>query len=194
MPTVPVAPPFLNPGQNPVARMSDSLKDQLRALGLATGKTGYKHTKPHSASKKAAGTKGSEDISLNQAYRMRDRQERQQQERASARKREQERQRKEVNRKVRSLVKVNAVRDEAADRKRNFLYKGRIRSVLATAEQLREINTGKLGVVYLSGSYHLMSAEKVAEVRQFAPDHVPDLQGADGVGEEDHPVPDDLIW
>lgn len=157
--------------------MGESLKDQLHALGLAT-KNG-----PDSA-----------DISLDQAYRMRNRQERRQQRQAISRKREQERLRREINQKIWALVKASAVRDETADSKRNFLYKGRIRSVLTTAGQLREINDGKLAVVYLSGSYHLMPVEVVEKVRQFAPDHVPDLQGADNKGEEDHPVPDDLTW
>jgi len=65
---------------------------------------------------------------------------------------------------------------------------------VATADQLREINEAKLGVVYLSGNYYLMPAEKVEEVRQFAPEHVPDLRGADSEGEQEYPVPDDLTW
>jgi len=157
--------------------MSESLKDQLRALGLAT-----------------AGKTGGSDISLDRAYRLRNSQERQQKEQAVALKRERERQQREINQKIRALIKANAVRDEAADHKRNFLYKGRIRSVLATADQLGEINEGKLGVVYLSGNYYLMPSEKVEAIRQFAPEHVPDLRGADSEGEEEHPVPDDLTW
>ena len=85
------------------------------------------------------------------------------------------------------------MRDANADKKRNFLYKGRIRSVLATSEQITAINSGTLGVVYLSGNYHLLAAEKVAEIVQFAPDHVPDLTGSETEDENDHPVPDDLI-
>ncbi|GMR15583.1 MAG: hypothetical protein BMS9Abin30_1216 [Gammaproteobacteria bacterium] len=157
--------------------MGESLKDQLRALGLA-----------------AKGRSGSADISLDRAYRIRSRQERQQKAQAIVRKRQQERRRREINQKIQALIKAYAVRDVNADSKRNFLYKGRIRSVLATADQLREINDGKLAVVYLSGSYHLMPFEMVEKVRQFAPGHVPDLQGADSAGEEEHPVPDDLIW
>lgn len=157
--------------------MSESLKDQLRALGLANARKS-----------------GGSDLSLDQAYRLRNRQERQEKEQAIARKLERERQRREINQKTRALIKAYAVRDEAADHKRNFLYKGRIRSVLATADQLREINEAKLGVVYLSGNYYLMPSDKVEEVRQFAPEHVPDLRGADSEGEQEYPVPDDLTW
>ena len=120
-------------------------------------------------------------------------QERQQKEQAVARKREQERLRREINQKIKALSKEFAIRDEAADTKRNFLYKGRIRSVLTTPEQLRDINDGKLGVVYLSGNYHLMPVEKIEEIRAFAPDHIPDLSGTESVGDEEFPVPDDLV-
>ncbi len=178
--------------------MSESLKDQLRALGLASRPETRRRNKPQNAGRKAGGQAGGQDpgadISLDQAYRIRSRQERQQKEQAIARKREQDRLRREANQKIRALITAHAVRETAADIKRNFLYKGRIRSVLATAGQLREINSGTLGVVYLSGNYHLLPAANVEQVRQFAPDHVPDLQGAGSEGEEEHPVPDDLTW
>jgi uncharacterized protein YaiL (DUF2058 family) len=191
--------------KNSFIDMSESLKDQLRALGLAPKQQKRSQTKSsrpkkpgaHKAATREKGSgnpEGGADISLDQAYRIRSRQERQQKEQAAARKREQERLRRETNQKIKILIREHAVRDKAADTKRNFLYKGRIRSVLTTPEQLRDINDGKLGVVYLSGNYHLMPFEKIEEVRAFAPDHVPDLSGAESKGEEEFPVPDDLIW
>jgi len=175
--------------------MSESLKDQLRALGLTPKKTPPARSKPSKPNKRSKGRKpGNGELSLDQAYRMRNQQERQQKEQAIARKREEDRQRREINQKIKALIKAHAVRDEAADTKRNFLYKGRIRSVLVTIDQLREINDGALGVVYLSGNYHLLPSDKIAEVHEFAPDHVPDLKGAESEGEDVHPVPDDLTW
>jgi uncharacterized protein YaiL (DUF2058 family) len=175
--------------------MSNSLKDQLLALGLAPKKADpVKKKRPKARPESAKLKKSQAEISLNQAYRIRSKEERRQKEKAIELKREQERQRREINQKIKTLVKENAIRDENADSKRNFIYKGRIRSVLATAEQIKEINAGSLAVVYLSGNYHLMSKDKVDEVRQFAADHVPDLHGADIEGEEENPVPDDLIW
>ena len=175
--------------------MSGSLKDQLLALGLKSKNPGPSRNKSSKSPKKADRRKsGNGEVSLNQAYRMRNQQERQQKEQAIALKREQDRLRREINQKIKALIKVHAIRDEAADTKRSFLYKGRIRSVLTTVDQLRDLNEGKLGVVYLSGNYHLLPADKVAEVQEFAPDHVPDLKGSDSAEEEEHPVPDDLIW
>ena len=39
-----------------------------------------------------------------------------------------------------------------------------------------------------------MPADKIEEIRQFAPEHVPDLSGAERADEDENPVPDDLIW
>jgi len=175
--------------------MSNSLKDQLLALGLAPKKTGARPKKQQKPRPNAAKAKpDSAEVSLDQAYKIRNKDERRQKQQAITQKREQERQRRQVNQKIKSLVKQYAVRDDAADSKRNFLYKGRIRSVLATREQINKINSGALGVVYLSGNYHLMPADKVEEICQFAPDHIPDLTGAENEEEKDNPVPDELIW
>ncbi len=148
------------------------------------------------ARKSAASKKprGDADISLDQAYRIRIKEERRAKEQAISQKREMERQRRETNKKIRDIIKDCAVRDEKAEIKRSFIYKGKIRSVLATAEQLKQINGGTLGVVYLSGNYYLLPADKVEDIRKFAPDHIPDLGGADNEEETEHPVPDDLIW
>jgi uncharacterized protein YaiL (DUF2058 family) len=180
--------------------MSKSMKDQLLALGLAQSKPEPRSRKKHKAraAKSGPGKPGMKnrdaEISLDEAYRIRSKQDRQQKERAADLKREQERQRREVNKTIKTLITKWAVRDENADIKRNFLYKGRIRSVLATRDQINEINNGTLGIVYLRGNYHLLPAEQIEEIRQFAPDHIPDLAGAEAEGEEEHPVPDDLIW
>lgn len=175
--------------------MSNSLKDQLLALGLASKKSKPEFRKPHKARPKSTSTKKNErEISLDQAYRIRSKEERLQKEKALEQKRELERNRRLTNQKIKALVKEFTVRDSKAENKRNFQYKGRIRSVLATREQINEINSGSIGVVYLSGNYHLMPTDKIEEIRQFAADHIPDLSGTDHAEEEENPVPDDLIW
>ncbi len=175
--------------------MSNSLKDQLLALGLTPKKSRPKPQKQRKPRPEKAKAKDSNaEISLDQAYRIRNKDEQKQKQQAVELKREQERQRREINQKIKALIKENAIRDAAADSKRNFLYKGRIRSVLVTREQIGEINNGSLGVVYLSGNYHLMPTAKIEEIRQFAPDHIPYLRGVENEDEKDNPVPDDLIW
>ena len=175
--------------------MSNSLKDQLLALGLAPKKVKPQPRKQQKTQPKAAKPeKGSAEISLDQAYRIRNKEERLLKEKAVKLKREQERQRRETNKKIKLMIQESAIRDPAAENKRSFLYKGRIRSVLATREQINEITVGTIGVVYLSGNYHLLPADKIEEIRQFAPDHIPDLSGAEHAEEEENPVPDDLVW
>ncbi len=175
--------------------MSNSLKDQLLALGLAPKKNQRKPGKaPRPSGPAHKRQPESSEISLDQAYKIRVREERLQKEKALAAKRQKEQQRREINQKIKTLIKQHAVRDPEADCKRNFLFKGRIRSVLATREQIADINSGALGVVYLRGNYHLMPTDRIAEIQAFAADHIPDLRGAEPEGEDDYPVPDDLIW
>lgn len=167
----------------------------MLALGLKPKKTESRPKKQHtSRSDVARGKKKNAEISLDQAYRIRGQDDRRQKEQAVARKLESERQRRQINQKIKAVIKDHAIRDAAADTKRNFLYKGRIRSVLATREQISKINDGSLGVVYLSGNYHLLPADQIEDIRQFSPDHIPDLKGAESEDETENPVPDDLIW
>lgn len=175
--------------------MSNSLKDQLLALGLAAKKNERKPNRPREPKKPVSKRQlASAEISLDQAYKIRVREERSQKEKALAAKRQKEQQRREINLKIKTLVKQHAVRDPEADCKRNFMFKGRIRSVLVTREQIAEINAGNLGVVYLRGNYHLMPMDRIIEIQAFAADHIPDLKGVEPEGEDEHPVPDDLIW
>ena len=174
--------------------MGDSLKDQLQALGFAPKKPVPKKGKPAKGKRPAGRKVDPANVSLDEAYKLRDREERRQKSQEAARKRELERLRREVNKKLKAIVEAHAIKDEKADTKRYFMYKGRIRNVLATREQLNEINAGALGVVYVRGNYHLVPSAVVEEVKAFAPDHIPDLSGEEREEEQEHPVPDDLIW
>jgi uncharacterized protein YaiL (DUF2058 family) len=181
--------------------MSNSLKDQLVALGLAQDKPKKRpkpRGKPRPASDRpprtAAAGKGS-DISLDAAWRARDRDEKKAAEDKAAAKRAEDLRRRQVNAEIAALVKDQALNSPAAEVKRNFLYKGRIRTVLVTPEQLPLLNEGRFGVVFLRGSYLLVTPELAERVRVVSAEHVPDLGGEDaGEDEGDYPVPDDLVW
>ena len=182
--------------------MSNSLKDQLIALGLADKhKAGKKASsrkpseKPHKKpSRKSTGNTGG-DVSLDQAYRLRKQEEKQSVQAKKEQKRFQDLQRRRVNKQIQELVDTYALNDRKAELKRNFLYKGRIRSVLCTPEQLKALNGGELGVVFLRGNYLLMLPEHVELVRAVSEDHIPDLGGNEPDDEDDeHKVPDDLVW
>ena len=178
--------------------MSDSLKDQLLALGLAKSRpTQKKRKKPRpkransSAPAPASNKKG--DISLDAAYSMRKKEEKASVEQAKAEKRALDLERRRLNKQLASLIEGKTLNDPKAEIKRNFVYKGRIRSVLVTAEQLKALNNNELFLVFLRGSYFIIEAELKQTIATLSDEHIPDLSGGE-VDEGDHPVPDDLIW
>lgn len=181
--------------------MSGSLKDQLIALGLAKrepekGKivAGKKHPAGRKAPKKPMPEMTAAGLSLDQAWRLREQDEKAAAEAKKQKKLEQDLLRRQINAQIQELVNGNALNDPAAELKRNFLYKGRIRSVLVTEAQLTALNAGDLGLVFLRGSYYLMTPDKVEAARVISPDHVPDLAAKSGDEDEEFPVPDDLMW
>ncbi len=74
------------------------------------------------------------------------------------------------------------------------MFRGRIRKIHVTPDQLKALNAGELGIAYLSGSYHLLASEHADAVRQLSEAHVPDLSAGSADDDEEFPVPDDLIW
>ncbi len=175
--------------------MSDSLQDQLLALGLAKKKprkpSRKKGGKPRARGR--AGGKGGGDISLEAAYRARQKVEKAQAEQAKADKHAQDLERRRINREVQALVEGKALNDRAGALKRNVLYKGKIRSVRVNREQLEALNAGQLALVFLRGDYLVVPPELAERVRAVSPEHVPEL-GSDDAAEEEFPVPDDLVW
>jgi uncharacterized protein YaiL (DUF2058 family) len=193
--------------------MSDSLKDQLLALGLAKPSSG-KNTKPRrnsagrpkrnppkgkqpgkaqSTRGRAAQPKDDSSVSLAQAFQLRDKHSKAEAEQAKQKKREENLRRRQLNKEIRSIVEPNRLNDQSAELTRNFMYKGRIRKVNVTAEQFVALNQGELGLVYLAGGYHIMKPEQIKRVVVLSPENVPDLQTSSDEDEE-FPVPDDLIW
>ena len=175
--------------------MSESLQDQLLALGLAK-------EKPHKPKRKRGGkarakpnrtSRGSGEISLDAAYRARDRDEKSQADRAKAEKRALDLERRRINGEIQRLLEGQSLNDREGELKRNFLYKGKIRSVRVNVEQLKALNDGSLALVFLRGDYLVVQPALAEQVRALSPDHVPDL-GAEEPAEEEFPVPDDIVW
>lgn len=179
--------------------MGDSLKDQLVALGLAREQKPGTRRKKSAPSRRSAGRAGKgqagAEPSLQQAYNLRRQAERDDSAHKKNEKQALDRQRRETNARIAALISGQSLNDPKAELKRNFLYKGRIRSVLVTRPQLKDLNAGKLGLVFLKGRYHLLSPELTESVRALSPDHIPDLSAAVSDEDEgDFPVPDDLVW
>lgn len=177
--------------------MSESLQDQLLALGLAKEKPRQARRKqggkPRGKPRASRKEKGSGEISLDAAYRAREREEKSRAERARAEKRALDLERRRINGRIGELLDGQALNDREGELKRNFLYKGKIRSVRVNAEQLKALNEGSLALVFLRGDYLVVKPELAEQVRTLSADHVPDL-GSEEPGEDEFPVPDDIVW
>ena len=186
--------------------MADSLQDQLKALGLAKAKKPARKKpgsrqngpgKPRAGKPKSAGAGAKNnrgEMALGKAWALREREEKQSVEQARARKREEDRKRREINKAIRDIVKPNRLNHEDADVARNFMFRERIRKIYVTPEQHKALGDGSLGLVYLSGGYHVMDKEHIEAVRNIAEDHIVDLASEDEGDDEEFPVPDDLTW
>ena len=179
--------------------MGDSLQDQLRALGLTRSKPAAKQEKPSRPRKpKPRGKRGipesGAELSLDAAYALRQREEQREAERARRQKREEDRRRRQVNEAIRDIVAGQRQNRAEAEIPRNFMFNGRIRKVYVDADQQRALNEGELGIVYLSGSYHLLEPAALEAVRRISGEHVVDLGLDAGDDDPEHPVPDDLVW
>jgi uncharacterized protein YaiL (DUF2058 family) len=190
--------------------MSKSLQDQLLALGLAnekpkktriparrlSGKVNQRHGVTHSQKigqgpgKQIAGG----EVSLDRAYALRKQEEKKQADTARKRKQAEDRQRRQLNKEIKAIVSKHRLNDAKAEVPRHFMYRGRIRKINLTAEQLKALNAKKLGIAYLSGGYHLLDPEHVEAVRKLSSDHTPDLASVETEEEIEFPIPDDLSW
>ena len=148
----------------------------------------------NAASKRAHGIDQSDNgFSLEKAYALKASEEQKKTDLARRKKQAEDRRRREINTQIRKIVEVHRQNTDNAELARNFTFRGRIRKVNVTPEQFRALNSGELGVAYLSGGYHLLAPEHLEAVRRLSSEHIPDLDG--GADEDgDYPVPDDLSW
>jgi len=180
--------------------MADSLQDQLRALGLAGEEPSPRRQAkqpPGGATKKGGGRKRPKpvgELSLDQAYALRQREEQQQAQRARQQKQEQDRLRRQLNKAIREIVNARRQNRVDAELARNFMFNGRIRKIYVTTQQQEALNAGQLGIAYLSGTYHLLDPEALGAVREISAEHVVDLGLDRSDDDPEHPVPDDLVW
>jgi uncharacterized protein YaiL (DUF2058 family) len=190
--------------------MSKSLQDQLLALGLASKKPkktrqtsrrapGKDNQRPGPGSSPKKGQGGGKqaaggEVSLDRAYALRKQEEKKQADTARKRKQEEDRQRRQLNNEIRAIVSKHRLNDGNAEVPRHFMYRGRIRKINVTPDQLKALNAGELGLAYLSGGYHLLAPEHVEEVRRLSAEHIPDLAAGEIEENSEHPIPDDLTW
>jgi len=172
--------------------MGQSLQDQLRALGLAQKPERREPSRERKRPARPKQGKVGAEIPLDRAWALREKAEQREAEQARQRKQAEDRRRREINLKIRAIVESLRRNDPQADVARNFMFRGRIRKLYVTAEQNRALTAGELGLVYLTGGYHVLDAEALEAVRAIDPQHVVDLGGGADGEEDEFPVPDDL--
>jgi|SRR4249919_797081 len=146
------------------------------------------------------GQRSREEIDLAKAYALRSQREKDERIAAEAAKQEEARKRREARAKLTDLVKDKALNNADADIARHFPYGGKIKRVYVTAEQLKALNAGELGVLQLDGRYVLVSSELMVQAAEIFPAAIALRVDPDAPAEDDpyadpqFQVPDDLVW
>lgn len=141
-----------------------------------------------------------EEMDLAKAYAIRAQKEKEERIEAERVKQEEARIRREAKARVEALFKDKSLNDPAAEIARHFPYGGKIKRIHVTADQLKALNAGELGVVQQNGRYLLVTAALLAEAEAIFPACValkvdPDAPaGEDPYADPQYQVPDDLVW
>lgn len=141
-----------------------------------------------------------EDIDLAKAYAIRAQREKDERIAAEAARQEEARLRREARAKLAEAVKDKGLNVADADIARHFEYGGKIKRIYVTADQLKALNAGELGVLQMDGRYLLVDAAMLAQAEEIFPPAVA-LKVDPNASAEDDPyadpqyqVPDDLVW
>ena len=203
--------------------MSNSLKDQLLGLGFSAPKpeprkpqpakkTGQGGKPAHAQANRKPGGKPAphkpqlqkgmrrEDIDLAKAYAIRAQKEKDERIEAERLKQEEARLRREAKAKLAGFLVGKSLNAAEAEHVRHFEYGGKIKRIHVTAEQLKALNAGLLGVVQQDGRYLLVDADVLAQAEAiFAPAVAlkvdPNAPSQDDpYSDPKYQVPDDLTW
>ena len=152
---------------------------------------------PHGVGKPA---RSREDIDLAKAYAIRAQKEKDERIQAEQRKQEQARLRREARAKLAELLTGKGLNSNDAEHVRHFEYGGKIKRIHVTADQLKALNAGELGVVQMEGRYLLVTAEVLAQAEAvFLPSVALKVdpnasRNDDPHADPQYQVPDDLVW
>ena len=179
------------PGGKPAPHRNDPRRG-------AGGKPGAKPAQPGQPGQ--GRPRSREDIDLAKAYAIRAQREKDERIAAEQAKQEEARLRREARAKLAELVKEQTLNVADADIARHFPYGGKIKRIYVTADQLKALNAGELGVLQMDGRYLLVTAQMLAQAEAlFAPavalkiDPNAPVQD-DPYADPQYQVPDDLVW
>ena len=203
--------------------MSNSLKDQLLGLGFSAPKpeprkpqpakkTGQGGKPAHAQANRKPGGKPAphkpqlqkgmrrEDIDLAKAYAIRAQKEKDERVEAERLKQEEARKRREAKAKLAEFLVGKSLNAAEAEHVRHFEYGGKIKRIHVTAEQLKALNAGELGVVQQDGRYLLVATDTLVQVEAIFAAAVALKVDPNAAAQDDpysdpqYQVPDDLTW
>jgi uncharacterized protein YaiL (DUF2058 family) len=192
------------PGQRPGrdgGRPKPGAPTHRGAAQPGEGRPGRGRPHPADARRPAGGKpRTREDIDLAKAYAIRAQREKDERIAAEAAKQEEARKRREARAKLAEYVKDKTLNAADAEIARHFPYGGKIKRVYVTADQLKALNAGELGVLQLDGRYLIVSADVLVEAEAIFPQAVALKVDPNASADEDpyadpkYQVPDDLVW
>lgn len=206
--------------------MSDSIRQQLLGMGFKPAPKPERKPQPAESARKPAPGKSSaaanragksrpdgrartgaggkpssqEDIDLAKAYAIRAQREKDERMAEEAARQEAARLRRQAKADFDEFIKDKALNLADADIARHFEYGGKIKRVYVSADQLKALNAGQLGVVQQNGRYLLVSAQVLEQAAAIFAQAValkvdPDAPAADDpYADPKYQIPDDLVW
>lgn len=206
--------------------MSISLRDQLLGLGYKEAPKPKREDRPKPQSQPGKAGQGGKpahagrkpehkpgphksrqdkpharaDIDLARAYAIRAQKEKDERIEAERVKQEEARLRREAKARLLEFLAGKSLNAADAEHVRHFEYGGKIKRIHVTAEQLKALNAGELGVVQLDGRYQLVDADTLARAEAIFAQAValkvdPNAPAQDDpYSDPQYQVPDDLAW
>ena len=193
--------------------MTDSLRDQLLGLGFKPAPKPERQTRnkpnPRHADKRVVAKPaqkphrpkgGASEMDLGKAYAIRAQREKEERIEAERQKQEAARIRREARARLAEFLADKALNADDADIARHFEYGGKIKRIYVSADQLKALNAGALGVVQQNGRYLLVDVATLIEAEAIFAEAValkidPNAPAeADPYSDPQYQVPDDLVW
>ena len=171
--------------------MSESLREQLLKAGFKASPKPKAKPQPRKPEPRKPRDSGEPDLA--HAFAIRAKVERAEREAAEREAREKAAAKKERKRKLQALLAGKMLNRDDAEQIRNFEFAGKIRRVYVTAEQLRQLNAGELGVLVHGGRAMVVARDIALQAQVIAPEVIALLVDPDAPPEDDG-VPDDLMW
>ncbi len=182
------------------ARPNHGKPGENRPASARPGNTGNPGNRPGTRPQGARKPRSQEKMDLAKAYAIRAQREKEERIEAERQKQEEARVRREAKGKLEVLLKDASLNVEEAEIARHFPYGGKIKRIYVTADQLKSLNAGELGVVQVAGRYMLVTAEMLAQAEAIFAQAVALKVDPNAPAEDDpyadpqYQVPDDLVW